>query len=235
MEHCAGGDATGPGLSRLPFLSGIALWEAALWLGVLPLAVYWATYWRAFVYPLHPTDPLAPLAWHRYMLDLQDSVTKLHPYRSIWPDWMVNWRAVWYFFEPADRVQRYVLLVGNPFSMLAGLPALLWCLWAGLWRRRDDALVFAALYLASLGMWAVTTKPIQFYYHYLLPGSFLMGCLALALDQIRAKGGAWRWLALALLAVAIGMFIWFYPVISAADVHGDKRSYLQWTWLDSWI
>jgi dolichyl-phosphate-mannose-protein mannosyltransferase len=216
-------------------LSGIALWEAALWLGVLPLAVYWATYWRAFVYPLHPTDPLAPLAWHRYMLDLQDSVTKLHPYRSIWPDWMVNWRAVWYFFEPADRVQRYVLLVGNPFSMLAGLPALLWCLWAGLWRRRDDALVFAALYLASLGMWAVTTKPIQFYYHYLLPGSFLMGCLALALDQIRAKGGAWRWLALALLAVAIGMFIWFYPVISAADVHGDKRSYLQWTWLDSWI
>ena len=130
--------------------------------------------------------------------------------------------------------QRGILLIGNPFTMLAGLPALVWCLWAGLWRRRGDALAFAALYLAALGLWLVTNKPIQFYYHYLLPGSFLMACLALALDDIWARGGKWRWGSGLALALATGMFAWFYPIISAAKLHGGRNSFVEWMWLDSW-
>ena len=213
---------------------GIALWEAALWLGVVPLVVYWATYLPAFLYPKDPVNPLDPVGWHRHMMTLQDSVTRLHPYRSIWADWVVNWRAVWYLYEPADGAQRGVLLIGNPFSMLAGLPALLWCLWAGLWRRRGDALAFAALYGAALGLWLVTAKPIQFYYHYLLPGTFLMACLALALDAVWTRGGKWRWAPLLSLGAALGMFVYFYPIISAAPLHEGRQSYAKWMWLDSW-
>ncbi len=215
-------------------IPGISLWEAALWLGILPLAIYWASYLPAFLYPQNPTDPLSPIAWHRYMLQLQDSVTKLHPYRSIWPDWVVNWRAVWYLYEPVDGAQRGILLIGNPFSMLAALPALVWCLWAGLWRRRHDALAFAALYFAALGLWMVTAKPIQFYYHYLLPGTFLMACLALSLDAVWTKGGRWRWAAFAPLAISAGMFVWFYPIISAAELHEGRNSFVHWMWLNSW-
>lgn len=215
-------------------IHGISLWEAAVWLGGVPLVVYWLTYLPTFFYPNNPVQPLSPIAWHRYMLELQDSVKKLHPYRSIWPDWVVNWRAVWYLYEPVDGAQRGILLIGNPFTMLAGLPALVWCLWAGLWRRRGDALAFAALYLAALGLWLVTNKPIQFYYHYLLPGSFLMACLALALDDIWARGGKWRWGPGLALALAAGMFAWFYPIISAAKLHGGRNSFVEWMWLDSW-
>ncbi len=215
-------------------LAGITLWEAGLWLGLLPLAVYWLTYLPAFLYAHNPTDPLQPLAWHKYMLGLQDSVTKLHPYRSIWPDWVVNWRAVWYLYEQTDGAQRGVLLIGNPFTMLAGLPALVWCLWAGIWRRRNDALVFALLYLAAMALWLVSNKPIQFYYHYLLPGTFLMACLALALDDLWQRGGKWRWPAAGALALAAGMFVYFYPIISAAKLHDGRESYVQWMWLKSW-
>jgi dolichyl-phosphate-mannose-protein mannosyltransferase len=215
-------------------LPGLSLWEAGFWLGAWPLAVYWSTYMPAFHFPSGGIDPLSPLRWHRYMLQLQESVVKLHPYRSIWPDWVVNWRAVWYLYEPVDHAQRGVLLIGNPFTMLAGLPALVWCLWAGLWRGRGDALAFAALYLAALGLWVVSGKPVQFYYHYLLPGSFLMGCLALALDELWAKGGQWRWAPLAALGIAAGMFVWFYPILSAAPLAGGKQAFQHWMWLDSW-
>ncbi len=215
-------------------IPGISLWEAAFWLGTVPLAVYWATYLPAFLYAHNPTDPLSPIAWHRQMLQLQDSVTKLHPYRSIWLDWVANWRAVWYLYEPVDGAQRGILLIGNPFTMLAGLPALLWCLWAGLWGKRNDALAFGLLYLAALFLWVVTDKPIQFYYHYLLPGSFLMACLALALDALWSKGGRWRWPPLLALALAAGMFVWFYPIISAAELHDGRNSFLTWMWLASW-
>lgn len=215
-------------------IPGISLWEAALWLGSVPLLVYWLTYLPAFFYAQNAVHWWDPVGHHRYMLELQDSVKKLHPYRSVWYQWVINWRCVWYLYEPVDGAQRGVLLIGNPFTMLAGLPALAWALWAGIWRKRSDALAFALLYLATLGMWLVSTKPIQFYYHYLLPGTFLMGCLALALDQLWRKGGKWEWIPAASLAAAGAMFVWFYPIISSAELHEGKQAYVHWMWLHSW-
>jgi dolichyl-phosphate-mannose-protein mannosyltransferase len=215
-------------------IAGISLWEAALWLGVLPLALYWLTYMPTFFYAHHAVNPWNPIAWHRTMLDLQGSVTKSHPYRSIWPDWLLNLRAIWYLYEPVDGAQRGVLMIGNPFTMLAGIPALFWCLWAGFWKKRSDALGFAVLYLAALGLWVVNSKPIQFYYHYLLPGSFLMACLALALDALWARKDLWRWAALLPVAVGVGMFAYFYPILSAAVLHNGPQSFAKWMWLAGW-
>ncbi|MEW9853727.1 phospholipid carrier-dependent glycosyltransferase [Novosphingobium sp. M1R2S20] len=215
-------------------IPGVSLVEAFWWLGVLPLALYWLTYLPGFFWTKRPIDPLGALAHHRYMIELQDSVKRLHPYRSVWYQWMSNWRVIWYLYEATDGSQRGIILVGNPFTMLAGLPALLWCAWAAFWRRRYDALALVVLYVLTLGIWIVNGKPIQFYYHYLLPGAFLMGCLALALDALWRRNDYWRWLTPAALIVALAMFVYFYPIISAGQLHGGKQSFLQWTWLASW-
>ncbi len=211
---------------------GISLIEAGVWLGLVPLMVYWLTFWPGFFYAKAAIDPFDPIGHHHYMLQLQDSVKRLHPYRSVWYEWVGDWRAIWYLYEVTDGAQRGVVLIGNPFTMLAGLPALVWALWAGLRRTRYDALACVVLYAATLGMWAVSGKPIQFYYHYLLPGTFLMACLALALDELWVRGK--RWLPLGALTIAAGMFVYFYPIISAAKLHHGKQSYAQWMWLKSW-
>jgi dolichyl-phosphate-mannose--protein O-mannosyl transferase len=213
---------------------GIGLPEAALWLGLVPLCAYWASFWPGFLWQQQAIDPWAPLAWHSYMLELQDSVTKAHPYSSQWYQWVANWRAIWFLYMEVDGAQRGILLIGNPFTMLAGLPALGWALWAGLRRRRFDALAFAVLYLVSLGMWALSGKPIQFFYHYLLPGAFLMACLALALEELWRQTTRQRWLAPVALALSAGMFLYFYPILSAAELCCGKPSFNQWMWLDSW-
>lgn len=213
---------------------GITLAEAALWLGLVPLCVYWATFWPTFLFSERPASPWAPLAWHHYMVELQDSVTKLHPYRSVWYEWVGNWRAIWFYYKELEGTQRGILLVGNPFTMLAGLPALAWALWAGLWRRRYDALAFAVLYAVNLALWALSGKPIQFYHHYLLPGTFMMACLALALEELWRLERRWRWLAPAALVLSAGMFAHFYPILSAAELCCGKPSFAYWMWLDSW-
>lgn len=213
---------------------GISLVEAAFWLGSVPLFAYWATFIPAAYYSDRPISLLHIVDHHRYMLELQDSVKKLHPYRSVWYQWVFNWRAIWYLYEKVDGFQRGVLLIGNPFTMLAGLPALGWCLWAGLRRRRWDALAFALLYLASLTLWIFSNKPIQFYYHYLLPGTFLMACLALALNEMWQKGGRWRQASYAALGLSAAMFVYFYPIISSAKLYEGRPAYLWWMWLDSW-
>lgn len=213
---------------------GISLIEAALWLGLVPLCVYWATYWPGFFWAKDAIDPWHPLAWHRHMLELQESVKKVHQYASVWYHWVFNWRAVWFLYQPIDGAVRGILLIGNPFTMLAGLPALGWALWAGLRRQRSDALIFALLYLVSLGLWIVAPKPVQFYFHYLLPATFLMACLALALDALWRRPDRWRWIAPASIALSAGMFIHFYPILSAAPLCCGKSSFQYWMWLHSW-
>lgn len=215
-------------------MPGIALAEAGFWLGLLPIAVYWASFAPLFFLTDHPVVWWNPLAHHQYMFQLQDSVRKLHPYRSVWYHWIIDWRSVWYLYKVVDGSQRGIVLIGNIVSMLAGLVAWGWCLWAAFRRRRMDALAFAALYLTCLGLWIVSEKPIQFYYHYLLPGTFLMGCLALALDALWQRGDRWRWAGPGMVALAAAVFVYFYPIISAARLHHGKQSYAEWMWLRSW-
>lgn len=210
---------------------GVSLAEAALWLGLVPLGVYWLTYLPAY-FTAH--DSLAEqgfFAFQMEMVKLQQSVVKPHNYMSHWQDWIINRRAIWYLYQNIDGAQRGVLLIGNPLTMLAGLPALLWCLWAGVKQHRMDALAVAAIYIASFGMWVIAPKPVQFYYHYFLPSMALLAALALALDQLATTGR--RWLALVVLAGSVGLFGWFYPIISAAPLSG-AQAYNKWMWLDSW-
>ena len=213
---------------------GITLLEAALWLGLVPLAVYWASFAPAFFYSQQALDPLAPIKHHQWMLALQDSVKKPHPYRSVWYQWIADWRAIWYLYKEVDGAQRGIVLLGNPLTMLAGLPAAAWALWAGIRRQRHDALALALLYLASIVMWVGNGKPIQFYYHYLLPGTFLLGCLALALEDLHFRGGRLRWAAWGVLAGSVALFAWFYPIISAAKLCCGRPSFEYWMWLRSW-
>jgi hypothetical protein len=76
--------------------------------------------------------------WHIAMAHLQSGIVKHHPYQSVWWQWVIDQRAIWYLYEKVDGAQRGIMLIGNPFIMLAGLPALVWCAYAGM-ARRDAA------------------------------------------------------------------------------------------------
>jgi len=209
---------------------GVSLVEAALWLGLLPLAVYAATFWPAFPEG-GPFAGKGLIGAHAYMLELQQSVKEHHPYQSTWLQWVLNTRAIWYLYEVADGAQRGVLLIGNPLTMWLGLVGVAWCGWAAMARRRGDAAAVFVLYALSIGFWIVAAKPIQFYYHYFLPSCFLLAGLALAIEWLKARGHAWAyWLV---LAGSAGVFAFFYPILSAAELWGEQ-AFNQWMWLDGW-
>lgn len=218
------GRSTGPA-------RGISLVEAAFWLGLFPLAIYWSTFAPAMFYTDRPASPLGFIEQHKYMLQLQESVRKPHPYRSVWYQWVADLRVIWYLFETLKDTQRGIVMLGNPFSMIVGLLALLWGLWALLAHKRRDVLVFVVLYAATLGVWIYNAKPVQFYYHYLLPGAFLMGVLALALDAMWRKP-RWRPVATGTLVLSLGLFVLFFPILSGLPLPRDAYNY--WIWLPGW-
>jgi dolichyl-phosphate-mannose--protein O-mannosyl transferase len=210
---------------------GVTLLEAALWLGVVPLMAYWATFLPAYFFSVNPLHLGGFLDYQSKMLALQESVIKPHQYSTRWWQWVLDQRGLWYLYRDIDGAQRGVVMIGNPLTMIAGIGAWVWCLWGGI-RGRKDALAVAVLYIFAIGFWIIAPKPIQFFYHYLAPSLILFAALALALDALWRRGP--RWLPLAFLAAACGIFAWFYPIISAAPLEGGRPAFLHWMWLDSW-
>ncbi len=215
-------------------LRGIGWGELALWLVILPPFAYWLTYAPAFFYTQDGIAPWDVLGWHRIMLELQASVVKHHPYQSHWSQWIINQRPIWYLYEVVDGAQRGILLVGNPFTMLAGLVALGWAASSGWAQRAWLPLLLVGLYGASIALWVLGHKPVQFYYHYLLPAAFLMALLGLAVDRLWAAGGLMRKEAAATLVLALGLLAWFWPILTGAPLHKGVQSFQDWMWLASW-
>jgi dolichyl-phosphate-mannose--protein O-mannosyl transferase len=214
-----------------PPVPGVTLAEAGVWLGLVPLAVYALTFLPVFFYAQDPLTPGTFLQYHQRMIELQEMVKQPHPYQSQWWQWVPNLRGIWYLYEVADGAQRGILLLGNPLTMLIGLPALLWCAWQGVYRGHRAALAIALLYGASLGMWIVAAKPVQFYYHYFLPSCFLVAALALALDAGWQAG--WRKTVLTAIALCCAFFVYFYPILSSAPL-SDPQEFLYWAWIQGW-
>ena len=214
---------------------GISLLEAFVWLGLVPLAVYAITfapgYWLETNLQPSPLTQQGIIAFHAEILGLQQQVLAPHTYQSTWQDWVLNTRGIWYLYEEVDGAQRGVLLIGNPVTMLLGLPALLWCFVVGLYRNDWARLAMTIGYGVSLGLWLIAPKPVQFYYHYVIASIFLLGALALSLSDLQKSG--WAKLSYAVLAASAVMFAIFFPIVSAAALEGPM-SFANWTWLESW-
>jgi dolichyl-phosphate-mannose--protein O-mannosyl transferase len=215
---------------------GITLAEAFVWLGIVPLAVYALTflpgYWLGEYLRPSPLAEKGLVGFHRDIFTLQSQLMTPHRYMSTWQDWVLNAKGIWYLYEPVDGAQRGVLLIGNPLTMLLGLPALAWCCVAGGWRRDRARLGAVIGYAVSLGFWIVAPKPVQFYYHYFVPSFFLLAALALACGDLAGTRRG-RWAAWGILAASAGVFAWFFPIIAALPLKG-AGSYETWMWLDGW-
>lgn len=215
---------------------GVSLLEAAFWLGVLPLAVYSITYIPAWFFAEGAIGSKGGspnfLALHTEAVRLQESVIKKHPYMSRWPQWVLNSRSIWYLYEPVDGAQRGIVLIGNPLTTILALPAIVWAASEAVLRRNAAAAAVTLVYAVTLGFWIVSDKPIQFLYHYFLPSMALFAALALALNALWQRGH--RLLALLPLVVSAGLFIYFYPILSAAPLSGGAQAFTQWMWLDRW-
>ncbi len=201
------------------------------------LAVYFATFWPTTTFETNAVRFGDIFYEHQlYMLERQTKPLKSHPYESEWWAWPLMFEPMWYFHREIDGVQRGVFYIGNPMIYWGGLVAVLYCLIEGLRRRVGPLFAVGALYVLTYGIWAVLPKQIGFLFYYLIPSLTL--CLALSAMLVdlygRMRPSAWRVaIPMAVLGVSLGLFVYFYPLISAMPL-ADSTSYQTWMWFNSW-
>ncbi len=216
-------------------IGGMTLWEAGIWLGLVPLLVYAASFWPFLFWQVQSGNPTGLIDLHQRMLAMQTQVPEAHPYQSQWWDWVINRRAIWYLYEPVDGAMRGVMLIGNPVIMWFGLVALGWCGWAA-WKSRAegvrwDCVALVVVYLASLGLWVVAPKAVQFYFHYFLAAMALSAALALGVERLWQRGE--RVMPIVLCLGALGFFAYWFPILTAAPL-ANEQDFLMWAWTAGW-
>lgn len=227
--------------SALPFapLLGLGIlacwprdrWRAALAFTAVAAFAYLATFAPAFFFAEQPLKLDGIVELHLRMLMLQTQPLPYHTYQSTPWQWPLITRPIWYLYEPVEGVQRGVLLIGNPAIMWGGVIALAACLWDGAKDRQPALLALALLYIVAMGIWFAIPKKIGFYYYYYFPGLVLPLLIAAVFHHSYRKEE--RWLPCAFLLSSLGLFGYFYPIISAAALPND-RAFEHWMWLSTW-
>jgi dolichyl-phosphate-mannose-protein mannosyltransferase len=209
-----------PGLSRIPALAILALASGA---------AYLATFAPAFLYAQDPLTVATLIPFQFEMLARQTQILPHHNYQSAWWSWPLMIRPIWYLYEPVDGAVRGVLMIGNPMVMWGGLVAVAACLWGALCWRNALLGATAGLWIGSCAMWAIIPKSLGFFYYYYLSSIWLCVALAVAFDRFGRK----RHWDEASLALAAGLFAYFYPILSAAALPGP-RAFVRWMWFSTW-
>jgi dolichyl-phosphate-mannose--protein O-mannosyl transferase len=164
-------------------------------------------------------------------------MAQTHAFSSPWWQWPVMSRPAWYYQGThglgAGMVSSIVAM-GNPAVWWTGIAAVA----AGFWlavRRREAGIAFVLVALLSqFAPWAFAPRKLVFIYHFFPSVPFVILAIAYAAGALVDRRPAFRHLVLAYCVLALGLFLLFYPVMSALPVPRDFV--LHWLrWFPSWV
>ena len=151
-----------------------------------------------------------------------------HPFSSPWYQWPINFRPIWYYSGNNGALTENISAFGNPLVWWSGIPAFFYTLYDAFKNKNKNALFLTIAYLAQLVPWMGVTR-ITFIYHYFPSVPFVVLMIAHFVQKNASKNKKTKLAFIAFTAVAIALFIMFYPAVSGYPVDGDYvRGFLKW-------
>jgi len=196
----------------------------------LPVVLYLLSY---IPYMLQGHTVAEVVTMQKTMWGYHANLHATHSYASPWWQWPFMVRPTWYYYHDwKDGTISGILAIGNPAVWWASIPAILAMGYVA-WRRKLWFGIFAVV--MGLGMylpWAIQPRSLLFMHYMFETIPFAMLCLAYFLDQLW-KQEDWQPVAATYLVVTGGLFVFFYPLLSALPI--PEVFYRAHIWFSSWI
>jgi dolichyl-phosphate-mannose-protein mannosyltransferase len=216
--------------------AALTLGKSLLALVVAPFLMYFATYLPQM---LRAHTILEFFASQHRMIAIMTGVSASHPYSSLWFQWPIMTRPVWYLFHvegptgaqwSADNPAQAIVGMASPLVLLAGEAAIVAATWRWIVRRESDAMIVAVAFYSQYLPWALNPKGLEFFYYYF--PAFLGAGPALALAFFQGSQPR-PVLALGFLVASGLLFAFFLPVLSA-QFAVDPDAFSRRIWFDFW-
>ena len=232
-----------------PFLRALAEEGFGLYLALLivPIAVYLLT-WIPWLddrgltlldlesYGRLVDHHVGAFDYHFNLKPFEEDGKLAHPYLSRAWTWFLLVRPVAYFWEGDAACCREILGIGNPFLFWGSLLSVPYLLLAW-WRRRSwQAGAIAVPILVQFLPWLAIGRPLFLFY--MAPiAPFLALAAAYSLRDLAAVGAPERRIFVptvgALVIVAVGLFVFFWPVLTGTLLSRDAWELR--IWFSSWV
>ena len=202
---------------------------------VIPLLIYYFSYYWQLRYE-------GGLSIKR-VLQLQESMFSYHSglggdthyFRSPWYEWPVIAWPMWYYKGSqylAEGMISSISCMGNPAVWWTGLAALIFTLVNSAWKKRADwvSVVLIIGFMSQYLPWVLVPRS-TFIYHYFASVPFIILMTAFALGRLekgRDGGAAFHISSGILLALALLLFIMFYPLESGLPMSESYAVHLRW-------
>ena len=169
------------------------------------------------------------------MFSYHSKLDASHAYSSVWYEWPVIKRPIWYYSRIVTRtaqggLREGISAFGNPAVWWAGIPAFLYTLRRWIAGKDRTAAFLSVGYLAQYLPWFFVTR-ITFIYHYFPSVAFVVLMIMYGMAQWGKKVSGRTFLAAATLygLTTFALFLLFYPVLSGQPVEASFVSnYLRW-------
>jgi len=168
----------------------------------------------------------------KFMFTYHSGVTSEHPYASRWWQWLLDIRPILYYLDyGADTKSSFGAFV-SPLLCWGGLAAMIAMFFQWLGKGDKTARFIFLGYLAQLVPWIFIGR-VTFFYHYFPCTVFLALAMGHMLNTFRCKTPDWRRTVISVTAVALVLFVVFYPALSGVDA---TRAYFTnfLKWLPRW-
>jgi dolichyl-phosphate-mannose--protein O-mannosyl transferase len=183
------------------------------------------------------------------MFEYHDTLKATHPYASKWWEWPLDLVPVAYYYQdhrtnqsdPAGCCVYEITSMPNPAILWFGLLCVpLVAVLA--WRERNKG--YALIVLTYLLQWLpwMRSPRITFAYHFYVDIPLICLCIAIVLQRLWEWGkrqdqprGSWLGGAAvgAYLALAVGAFVYFYPILAAHPI--SWNAWHQRMWIGYWV
>ncbi|MCI8801467.1 MAG: phospholipid carrier-dependent glycosyltransferase [Lachnospiraceae bacterium] len=174
------------------------------------------------------------------MFGYHSNLESVHPYSSVWYEWPIIRRPIWYYSrivsQTADGgLREGISAFGNPAVWWAGIPAFFHMLY--LWAKKKDttAAFLVTGYLAQYLPWFFVTR-VTFIYHYFPSVVFVVLMIGYSFIQWKKKvpGPAFSVAIILYGGVALALFGLFYPVLAGQPVEAAFVADCL-RWFKSWV
>lgn len=200
-----------------------------LYFTLIPVAVYLLSY---VPYMAQGHSLLEVVQMQKNMWGYHANLHASHSYSSPWWQWPLMIRPTWYYYHSGKEGVSGILALGNPTLWWASMPAL-----AGMmvvaWRQKLWMGWFVVL--LGLGMylpWAVQPRSLLFMHYMLETLPFAALALAYFLERLW-RHPDWESPASTYLLLSVGLFLFFYPLLSALPI--PEAFYRMHIWFSTWI
>lgn len=168
------------------------------------------------------------------MFNYHSQLEATHPYSSTWYEWPPMIRPVFYYCNTvAGGLKEGISAFGNPLVWWAGIFAFIYMIYR-CFRKRDNVAIFLTFgYLVQYLPWMLVSR-CTFAYHYFPSVPFVTLMVGYSLYCFIGDNKKKRILAYAYCAVAVILFLLFYPVLSGQPVSLDYvNNGLKW--MSDWV